>query len=155
MRSRRWPAIGPSLPMSSPDAAARGAARHGRPFGGHEGDPLAVARAGEYIAEHGSLALSIITRYEILRGLKAKNATTQVQAFDHFCEACRILPLTDEVVVRAAEIYAALKQRGEPIGDADILIGASALAHGLTVVTNNEDHFKRIPGLQVANWLRP
>jgi tRNA(fMet)-specific endonuclease VapC len=59
------------------------------------------------------------------------------------------------VVVRAAEIYAALKQRGEPIGDADILIGASALAHGISVVTNNEDHFRRIPGLKVLNWLRP
>jgi len=57
---------------------------------------------------------------EALLDTKAKNATTQVQAFDHFCEACRILPLTDEVVVRAAEIYAALKQGGEPIGDADL-----------------------------------
>lgn len=65
-----------------------------------------------------------------------------------------ILSLADEVIVRAAEIYAALKVRGEPIGDADILIGASALVHGLVVTTNNEDHFKRIPGLQIDNWLR-
>lgn len=43
-----------------------------------KGNPLAVARAGEYVTEHGSLTLSIITRYEILRGLKAKNATAQV-----------------------------------------------------------------------------
>jgi tRNA(fMet)-specific endonuclease VapC len=42
----------------------------------------------------------------------------------------------------------------EPIGDADILIGASALVHGLGIVTNNEDHFRQIPGLQVTNWLR-
>lgn len=120
-----------------------------------KGHPLVVARARDYLAEHLLLTMSIITRYEILRGLKAKSATTQVQAFDRLCETCRILPVTDEVVVRGAEIYAALKQRGEPIGDADILIGASALAHGLVVVTNNEDHFRRIPGLQVENWLRP
>lgn len=47
-------------------------------------------------------------------------------------------------MVRAAEIYAALRNRGEPIGDADILIGASALTHGFGVVTNNEAHFSRI-----------
>jgi tRNA(fMet)-specific endonuclease VapC len=117
-------------------------------------NPRALARAEEYLAEHGSLAFSIITRYEILRGLKAKNGTAQVRAFDQLCQACRVLPLTDAIVVRAAEIYAALRQRGEPVGDADILIGASALEHGLEVVTNNEDHFRRIPGLQVANWLR-
>jgi hypothetical protein len=39
------------------------------------------------------------------------------------------------------------------IGDADILIGVSALTHALAVVTNNEDHFRRIPGLQVENCL--
>jgi tRNA(fMet)-specific endonuclease VapC len=120
-----------------------------------KGNPLAVTRAREYLVEHGSLALSIITRYEILRGLKARNATSQVQAFDLFCKACRVVPLTEDVVVRAAEVYAVLRQRGATVGDADILIGSSALVHGLTVVTNNEAHFRRIPGLTVANWLTP
>ena len=118
------------------------------------GNPAVTARARAYLAEHAALSFSIITRYEVLRGLKAKNATTQLQAFDHFCETCHILPLTDEIVIRGADIYAALKQRGEPIGDADILIGASALVEGLIVVTNNEDHFRRIPGLDVDNWLK-
>lgn len=119
------------------------------------GTPVVAARAREYLAEHGAFALSIITRYEILRGLKAKDATAQVQAFDRFCDTCLILPLTDEIVVRAAEIYAALRRRGQPTGDADILIGASALTHGFGVVTNNEAHFRRIEGLHVDNWLRP
>ena len=57
-------------------------------------------------------------------------------------------------MTRAADIYAALRQRGEPIGDADILIAASALVNGLMVVTNNEDHYRRIPGLGVDNWLK-
>jgi tRNA(fMet)-specific endonuclease VapC len=100
-------------------------------------------------------AFSIITRYEILRGRKAKDATAQVQAFDRFCESCLVLPLTDEIVVRAAKIYAALRKRGEPIGDADILIGASALTRGFGVVTNNEAHFRRIEGLHVDNRLKP
>lgn len=60
-----------------------------------------LTRAREYLAEHGGFALSIITRYEILRGLRATYAATQIQAFDCCCESCRMLPLTDEVVVKA------------------------------------------------------
>lgn len=79
----------------------------------------------------------------------------QLQAFDRFCAGSRIVPLTDEAVVRASAIYAELRRRGEPIGDADILIAATALVHGLALVTNNEAHFNRVPGLVVENWLRP
>lgn len=117
--------------------------------------PVVAARARDYLAEHQAFSISIMTRYEILRGLKAKGATAQAQAFGRFCETCLILPLTDEIVVKAAEIYATLKKRGQPTGDADILIGASALTHGFGVVTNNEAHFRRIHGLHVDNWLRP
>lgn len=119
------------------------------------GDSKAAGRAHQYLAGHGAFSFSIITRYEILRGLKAKNASAQIQAFDRLSTMSQILPLTDAIVVRAAEIYASLRQRGEPIGDADILIAASELIHGLAVITNNEDHFRRVPGLRVENWLRP
>jgi tRNA(fMet)-specific endonuclease VapC len=47
-----------------------------------------------------------------------------------------------------------LSNRGELIGDADILIAASALVHGWGVVTNNEHHFSRIRKLRVENWLK-
>jgi predicted nucleic acid-binding protein len=55
--------------------------------------------------------------------------------------------------VRATDIYADLYRRGELIGDADILIAASALANGFAIVTNNEEHFKRVKNLEVVNWL--
>jgi tRNA(fMet)-specific endonuclease VapC len=56
--------------------------------------------------------------------------------------------------VQAAGIYAELYQRGALIGDADILIAASAMVHGMALVTNNEEHFRRINGLHVENWLK-
>ena len=37
----------------------------------------------------------------------------------------------------------------------DVLIGATALTQGLGVVTNNVDHFRRIPGLRVEDWTAP
>ena len=117
-------------------------------------DPTVIPKARTYLVQHGQFTLSIITRYEILRGLKAKHATKQVVNFDRLCGRSNILPITDEVVVQAAEIYATLSEEGKLIGDADILIAASALVHQLGIVTNNEDHFKRIRGLQVENWLK-
>ena len=114
--------------------------------------PAVVAEARTYVAEHGRFTLSCITRYEILRGLKAKGASRQIDAFDAFCLASTVLPLTDAAVTKAAEIYARLMGRGELIPDADILIAASALSFGLGVVTNNEKHFRRVEGLRVVNW---
>jgi tRNA(fMet)-specific endonuclease VapC len=95
---------------------------------------------------------SIITRYEILRGLKAKVALQQIALFEDRCRESRVLPLTDTVVVQAAEIYAELHRRGRLISDADILIAATALTHDLTLVTENTGHFERITGLRLESW---
>lgn len=86
-------------------------------------------------------------------GLKAIGATTRLRAFNKLCALNRVLPLTDEIVVEAADIYAGLRSRGALIGDADTLIAATALVHGLVIVTNNESHFNRVPGLKIENWL--
>ncbi len=117
-------------------------------------NPAVIPKARSYLAVHRQFTISMITRYEILRGLKAKDATVQLRHFETFCEKNLILPLSDEIIVRAADIYAELRRKGELVGDADILIAASAMIHSLGVVTNNETHFKRIAGLQVENWLR-
>lgn len=112
-----------------------------------------LARGNAYLSEHRQFTISIITRYEILRGLKAKGAHQQASRFEDFCAGSRVLSLTDDVVLRAADIYADLYKRGELIGDADILIAASALVNGCGIATNNEGHFQRIKNLQVVNWL--
>ena len=99
------------------------------------------------------LITSIMTRFESLRGLMAKNATSQITRCDATCNAMEVLPLTDSIVVRAARIYGVLHQKGQLIGDADILIAATCLENGHEVATNNTSHFFRIPGLVVQNWL--
>lgn len=115
--------------------------------------PAVAQCAQRYLARHGRFSLSLITRYEILRGLYARNATTRLATFEHLCQHSDIIPLTDDIVVRAAEIHANLRQRGQMIGDADILIAATALENGWSVTTNNVRHFNRIEGLNIINWL--
>ena len=112
-----------------------------------------VIRAKKYLSDHNEYTISLLTRYEILRGLKAKNALTQMAAFDAFCARNKVLPLTDAIIVHAANIYAELHTQGLLISDADILIAATALEHSLVLATNNISHFNRIPGLRIENWL--
>lgn len=114
--------------------------------------PLVIQRTRLYLAEHDRLAFSIVTRYEILRGLRVKQATTQAAAFEALCQVCTILPLTDRVVDRAAALYADLYQRGALVPDADLLIAATALVAQRVLVTNNLAHFQRIPDLSIENW---
>ena len=61
--------------------------------------------------------------------------------------------LSENAAVTAADILAFLERRGEPIGLPDALIAATALDAGLTMVTANVRHFRRIPKLRVENWL--
>lgn len=110
-------------------------------------------RARMYLADHRQFTISLVTRFEVLRGLKAKGAIAQLATFDAFCANNEVLAITDQIVVRAAEIYGDLHRRGQLISDADILIAATALESGLVLATNNLADFGRIPMLQVDNWL--
>ena len=112
---------------------------------------LNLARA--YLADHPRLTLSLVTRFEILRGLKARQATAQLAAFDLFCNNNEVLPVTDGVIIRASDIYAELHVRGQLIPDADILIAATAVENGLVLATNNVGDFGRIRGIRIDNWI--
>jgi tRNA(fMet)-specific endonuclease VapC len=116
-------------------------------------EPQVTARARAYLLEHRLFTFSVITRYEVVRGLLAKGAVRQQQAFEQLCAVSTVLPLTDEAARQAAAIYADLHTRGALIGDADILIAATAIVNGLAVATNNEDHFARIAFVTLENWL--
>ncbi len=114
---------------------------------------IVIPKSRAYLQEHQRFHFSIITRYEILRGLKTIDAHRQLETFEQLCLRSTIIQLSDAIISRASDIYADLSKRGELIGDADILIAASALVHGFGLVTNNERHFQRITNLQVENWL--
>jgi tRNA(fMet)-specific endonuclease VapC len=64
----------------------------------------------------------------------------------------RILAFGEREAILCGDVLATLAGQGTPIGIEDAQIGATALAHGLIVVTPNVDHFQRIPELRVENW---
>jgi|GEM_PF-159754 len=98
--------------------------------------------------------ISTITYYETKRGLLATQATQKMKEFNKLRQKYEMLGTDDEIVLdKASEIYAHLKQRGEILPDADILIAAVALTQDLTLVTA-DNHFDRIEELRVENWLK-
>jgi tRNA(fMet)-specific endonuclease VapC len=64
----------------------------------------------------------------------------------------RIVPLGPDEAERAGDLISLLESQGSPIGLEDILIGATALTQGFTMVTRNLKHFERIDGLAVESW---
>ena len=70
-----------------------------------------------------------------------------------FPASMRVLPFDRSAAHRYGELRAELERRGTPLADADLRIGAIALARGLAVVTGNVRHFGIIPDLSVENWL--
>jgi tRNA(fMet)-specific endonuclease VapC len=64
-----------------------------------------------------------------------------------------VLPIGNNEALLAGDILADLRKTGQTIGMEDVLIAASAFANQCTVITANMDHFSRIKGLRVENWL--
>ena len=100
------------------------------------------------------LAISVLTLMEIEYGLILNPAKAKKlrPIFVDFFNLISIIPFNQEESDCAARIRAALKQAGTPIGSYDLLIGATAVCHNLTLVTANTREFSRIEGLTVENW---
>ncbi len=111
-----------------------------------------VQHAARYLAQYGQFAISSITWYEIIRGLKEKKATSQLFRFDVFCQNSLLLPVTAEILERTAELWVLGRSLGMAPNDADLIIAATALHHKRILVTGNTSHFAWIPGLRLENW---
>lgn len=64
----------------------------------------------------------------------------------------QVVPFGEREALAAGELLAHLKRAGKPIGLEDVLIGATARAHGYTVVTRNVRHFAPLPEVRVEDW---
>lgn len=100
------------------------------------------------------LAISVITRAELLFGLEKRGNPRSLARVVHAFLNRMIIPPWDNA---AADIFAKLRARlerqGTPIGLADTMIGAHALALRAVLVTNNQKHFQNVRGLTLQNWV--
>jgi len=102
----------------------------------------------------GSVGISTITFAELRYGVyKSSNPARNLKALNQFILPIEILDFNVDAVIAYSEIRAYLERKGTPIGPLDTLIGSHAKSLQVRLVTNNENEFKRIPGLEIENWL--
>ena len=101
------------------------------------------------------ICISSITLSELEYGV-CKSAAPEKNklALTEFMTPIAVVAYGDEAAPHYGRIRTELEARGKTIGPLDMLIAAHALSLGLTVVTNNEREFRRVPNLKVENWTK-
>lgn len=104
--------------------------------------------------EADRLAISTIVLGELLFGAaRSARPAEHRRQVERFAERLDVLPFDAQAASHFADIRADLSARGEIIGGYDLMIAGHARSRGLTVVTHNVREFRRVQGLQVADWL--
>jgi tRNA(fMet)-specific endonuclease VapC len=99
------------------------------------------------------VALSVITEAELRTGAAKSNSPAKTtRLVENFLRPLSVLDFTSDDARACADVRAKLERAGTPIGPLDTLIAAQAVSRALTLVSNNEREFKRIPGLRCQNW---
>lgn len=111
-----------------------------------EGDQPASKRIAGAL-DHGQLATTAITRFELLAGARTARQQTIV---GQLLAALPCLPLEEQGADRAAEVRRALERQGLSIGMGDSLIAGIVLAHRGVLLTRNRRHFERVPSLALG-----
>ena len=98
------------------------------------------------------VGLSIVSLGEIYEGLLGardrERSERDLQSF--LGEIQDVVPLDEQICRIFAEERRRLRLAGQRIEDLDIFIGATAIRHNLTLLTNNRRHFERMRGLDIV-----
>ena len=98
--------------------------------------------------------ISEITLAELKFGIENSQAKEKnTIALANFLTGVIIIPIFPSLDIYAKE-KARLRKAGLPVDDFDLLIGATAIANGLTLVTNNTDHLGRMQGIKIEDWAK-
>jgi tRNA(fMet)-specific endonuclease VapC len=103
--------------------------------------------------EIGSIGISSITLAELRYGImKSSDIDKNSEALERFITPLDIIDFDSNAAIEYGKIRADLEKKGTPIGPLDMLIASHAKSLDLTLVTNNEREFNRVPELKVENW---
>lgn len=96
--------------------------------------------------------ISEITIAELYFGLaKATDKKRKLEDIREVQKLFRVIPAYSSFK-EYGEIRHSLEHTGQRVDQFDLLIGATALHHKMTLVTSNLKHFERMEGLSIENW---
>jgi tRNA(fMet)-specific endonuclease VapC len=97
--------------------------------------------------------ISEVTLAELKYGAECSNRIDEnMKMIDDFAKEIAIVPIFNSLDVYAKE-KAKLRKSGKLIDDFDLLIGATAVANNLILVTDNEKHLVRISKVKIEKWI--
>ena len=115
------------------------------------GSPAVVQRLEE-LTNDGGIGISIISTAELYQGVFYSNEPRANEALLlEFISGYDVIEVDDEICRLFARERGRLKAAGTPISDLDLLIGCTALRHGLTLLSNNRRHFRRLQDLSIIS----
>lgn len=100
------------------------------------------------------LCMSSITLAELYHGAeKSARPEHNLRVVESFASRLDVLPYGPKAAMHYGQIRAALERAGTLIGENDLHIAAHARSEALTLVTNNQREFARVPALLLDNWI--
>ena len=102
-----------------------------------------------------SCCISEVTVLELRYGAEnSNNPQKHHQAVDTFLCGLTVLPIVKSIDTYAKE-KVRLKKMGVPLHDEfDLIIGTSAIANDLILVTDNVKHFINFENIKIENWVK-
>ena len=110
-----------------------------------------VARRIEELTPDG-IGLSIVSMGELYEGVyRASDSSGSESTLRLILSEIDVVQIDDEVCRIFGQQRGMLRASNSLIGDTDLWIGATALRHDLTLLTNNRRHFERMQGLDIVS----
>jgi tRNA(fMet)-specific endonuclease VapC len=98
---------------------------------------------------------TVVNAFELFHGAyKSKESSANLSATRGLLGSLRLLGLSVKAAERAGEALAQAQKSGQTIEIRDLLIGCIAREEGLSLLTHNVKHFRKIPGLMVVDAAR-
>jgi tRNA(fMet)-specific endonuclease VapC len=101
------------------------------------------------------LIMSAITYGELHHGANKSNQRERtLMQLAKLIQYVPVESISPDAAQAYGEIRALLEMQGRVIGNNDLWIAAHAVTLDVTLATNNEREFERIPGITVENWTK-
>ena len=94
--------------------------------------------------------ISVVTYMELVQGMRNKNELNNLRSALHAWNT-KVLYISEEISVKAM-FFVEQHYLSHSIQLADALIGATAISHGLPILTGNDKHYKILKDIQIKKF---
>ena len=108
-------------------------------------------KAYQVVENSNNFFISVVTYMELVQGLRNKKELNHLRKALHGWNA-QILYISEEISAKAM-FYVEQHFLSHSMQLADALIGATAIAHGFTVLTGNDKHYKVMKDLEIKKFV--